>query len=83
MKRLGKESLNLSRTADKQFILVGKFVHAHNGNDVHKFVITLKHALNFTGDFVMLLADYIGRQNTACRFKRVNRGIDTLRCNIS
>ena len=66
MERLRQESLNLSCTAYKQLIIIRKLVHTHNGYDIHKLVIALKNTLNLPRNCVMLLAESLGIEDSAC-----------------
>ena len=65
-KRLREETLNLACARNGQFVFIGKLVHAHYSNDVHKFVVTLQYALNFAGNCIVFIADNFAGEDSAC-----------------
>ena len=64
-KRLREETLNLACARNGQFVLIGKLIHAHYSNDVHKFVVTLQYALNFAGNCIVFIADNFAGEDSA------------------
>ena len=63
-KRLRKESLHLSCAGNGKLIFLGKLIHAHYGNYILQFLVSLKDSLNVPCDSVMLLADYLGGEDS-------------------
>ena len=56
---LGKETLDLSRAGNKKLIFIGKLVHTHDRNDIHKLLITLKYSLDLTRHRIMLFSENV------------------------
>merc|ERR1719183_287974 len=64
VERLGHELLNLSGTADGQFIVFRKFIHSQNSNDILKTLVILEKLLGSTGDFIVLVSDHTRVKHT-------------------
>ena len=80
---LGEEALYFSRAVYDELILLGKLIHTHNSDDVLKLLISLEHLLNVARNLVMLDAHNVGREYSRRRFKRVNRGVNSERCDAT
>ena len=81
MERLRQKTLELSCPSNKKLVFVGQFIHTHNCDNIHKLLVPLKYPLHLTGNRVMLLTEYFSGKYTACRLKRINCRINTLRRN--
>ena len=78
MEGLRQETLNLSGALHELLVLVGEFVHTHDGDDVHQLLVALENSLHFLGNGVMLLADLFGREYAAGGFQRIDSRINAL-----
>ena len=61
---LAEETLYASCTVYNQTVIVRKFVHTENGNDILQFLIFLKNLLHALCTFVVLLTDDVGVKDT-------------------
>lgn len=75
--RLAHETLKLTGTLDSKLILLGKFVHTQNGNNVLQGLVVLEELLDTGSDIVVILADDGRVEHTALGVERVNSGVDT------
>ena len=71
MEWLGKESLDLSCTSNDDFIVVGKFFHTEDGDDILEFLVTLQNSLYAAGYFVVFFAEYVRVKNTGSGVERI------------
>ena len=55
--RLRQESLDLTGTLDEDLILVRQLVHAHDGDDIHEFLISLEDSLDLFRDEIVFFAE--------------------------
>lgn len=78
MEGLGEEILYLPCTLYKQLILVRKLIHTHDCDNIHQLIIPLQNALYASCNAVMLFADYLGAEDTACGFERIDGRVDAL-----
>ena len=69
--RLRQESLDLSCTSNDDFIVVGKFFHTEDGDDILEFLVTLQNSLYAAGYFVVFFAEYVRVKNTGSGVERI------------
>lgn len=78
---LRQESLNLSGAGNDDFVVVGKFFHTEDGDDILQFFVALQNSLYAAGYFVVFLAEYVRIKDTGSGVQGVNGWIDTEFCN--
>ena len=61
--RLGEELLDFAGAGNESFVVFGKFFHTEDGNDVLQIFVALEHALDFTGDIVMVFTHNVRVKN--------------------
>ena len=76
MEGLREETLDLTGAADRLFILLGEFLHAHDGDDILKLPVALQNALDGTGDLIVLLPDDLRREDAAGGIQGIDRRVD-------
>src|SRR5690606_755556 len=57
VERLGEEALDFPGPEDGHFVVIGKLVHAENGDDILQVLIALEDQLNSTSNTVMFFTD--------------------------
>ena len=77
LERLGEESLDLSRSGHRQFILLAQFIHTQNGDNILKRLIILQNLLHVTSDLVMFRSDDVRVHDTRGRIERIHGGVDS------
>ncbi len=77
VERLGHELLDLAGTGDGHLVVLGKLVHAKNGNDVLETLVVLEELLDLTGDLVVLVSNDTGVHHTAGGVEGIDGGVDT------
>src|ERR1017187_1243791 len=83
VERLGKELLHLPRPRHGEFVFVGKFVDAENGDDVLKILVALQGTFDHLGNLVVVLSDNEGIQNARRGSQRIDGGVDAQRGDIA
>ena len=78
---LRQESLDLSCAGNDDFVVVGKFFHTEDGDDILQFFVALEDSLYAAGYFVVFFAEYVRVKDTGSGVQGVNGRIDTQFCN--
>ena len=74
---LGHELLDLTGAGDGELVVLGKLVHAKNGDDVLETLVILKDLLGGTGDLVVLHSDDTGVKHTGSGVEGIDGRVDT------
>src|SRR5579871_6155059 len=76
--RLRHELLHAAGAGDDQFVVVGEFVNAEDGDNVLKLFVALQDLLHAARHLIVLLPDDVGLQDAGGGGQRVDSGIDAL-----
>lgn len=78
--RLRQESLDLSCTGYDDFIFIGEFFHAEDGDDVLQFFVALQNGLYAAGHLVVFFAEDVRVKNTAGGVQRIDCRVNAQFC---
>src|SRR5829696_7469530 len=76
--RLREETLQSTRPAHDDLVLLGELVDAEDGDDVLQLLVALEDVLDLLGDLVVLVADDRGVEDRRGGGQRVDGRVDTL-----
>src|SRR5512140_288699 len=78
IERLAEEALDLAGPMTDDFVLVRELVHGEDGDDVLQLLVALEDLLDAQGDFVVLVADRVAREDARVGVERVDGRVDAL-----
>src|SRR5262245_12225955 len=83
VERLRKETLNLPRARDSQFVIFRQLVDSQNCDYVLQILVALKYAFYVLSNLVMFLTNYSWIENSRSGGERIDGRIDSQLCYLS
>ena len=75
--RLRQESLDLSCASNDDLVVIRKFFHTEDGDDILQFFVALQNSLYAAGYFVVFLAEYVRIKDTGSGVQRIDCRVNT------